>query len=80
MQLYVRDMVASTSRPVKELKGFELIELEVGETKTVEFKISEEMLQFYTAQEKWEAEEGEFRLMVGTNSEELQTVTLNFQK
>ena len=80
VQLYVRDMVASTSRPVKELKGFEMIELEAGETKTIDFEISEEMLQFYTAQEKWEAEEGEFRLMVGTNSEELQTVTLNFQK
>jgi len=80
IQLYLRDMVASSSRPVKELKGFKLVTLEAGETKTVEFKVSEEMLQFYTAQDKWEAEEGEFKLMVGTNSEELQTMTLNFQK
>lgn len=78
VQLYLRDLVATTARPVKELKGFEMIELEPGETKTVEFIINEEMLKFYNASEKWEAEEGEFQLMVGGNSEDVQSVKFNF--
>jgi len=80
VQLYLRDMVASSTRPVKELKGFQLIDLEPGETKNVEFTIDEEMLKFYTASEKWEAENGEFELMIGGNSEEVQTVKFNFSK
>jgi len=80
VQLYMHDPVASIARPVKELKGFELVELEPGETKTVTFKITEEMLEFYTASGKWEAENGEFKLMVGGNSEEVQTVNFNFSK
>lgn len=80
VQLYLHDPVASIARPVKELKGFKLVELEPGETKTVTFKITEEMLEFYTASGKWEAENGEFKFMVGTNSEEVQTVNFNFSK
>jgi len=80
VQLYLHDPVASIARPIKELKGFELVELEPGETKTVTFKITEEMLEFYTASGKWEAENGEFKLMVGGNSEEVQTVNFNFSK
>lgn len=78
VQLYLRDMVASTTRPIKELKGFQLIELKPGETKNVEFSINKKMLEFYTASEKWEAEEGEFELMVGGNSEDVQSVIFNF--
>ena len=80
VQLYLKDKVASAARPVKELKGFELIELEAGETKNVEFVIDEEMLKFYSASEKWEAEPGEFELMVGGNSEDVQTITLEYSK
>ena len=80
VQLYLHDLVASIARPIKELKGFEMIELEAGETKNVEFTIDEEMLEFYTALGNWEAEAGEFELMVGGNSEELKTVKFNFNK
>ena len=80
VQLYLHDLVATTARPIKELKGFEMVELEPGETKTVTFTIDEEMLQFYTAAEKWEAEEGEFEVMVGGNSEDLKTLKFNYTK
>lgn len=68
VQLYIRDLVASIVRPVKELKGFEKIKLKSGETKTVSFIIDKEVLQFYTAKRKWEVETGEFMLFVGGNS------------
>ena len=80
VQLYIHDLVASVARPIKELKGFELVELAAGETKTVEFKIDENMLEFYNASDKWETEEGEFELMVGGNSEEVKTVKFNYSK
>ncbi len=80
VQLYLHDLVASVARPIKELKGFEMVELAPGETKNLEFNIDEKMLEFFTASEKWEAEEGEFELMVGGNSEDLKTVKLNFNK
>ncbi|GAA4311583.1 beta-glucosidase BglX [Pontixanthobacter gangjinensis] len=80
VQLYLHDLVASIARPIKELKGFKMVELEPGETKEVNFKIDEKMLEFYTAAGKWEAEPGAFDLMVGGNSEELQTVKLNYSK
>ena len=78
VQLYLRDLVATTARPVKELKAFKMIELEPGETKIVEFNINEEMLKFYNASHEWEAEEGEFQLMVGGNSEDVQSLQFNF--
>ena len=71
VQLYLRDMVASTTRPVKELKAFELVELEPGETKEVTFTITDEMLQFYNANREWTSEKGEFEVMVGGNSRDL---------
>jgi beta-glucosidase len=80
VQLYIKDIVASTTRPIKELKGFEAVSLAPGETKTVTFEINEEMLQFYTANEKWESEAGEFQVMVGGNSRDLQTVKFSLKK
>ena len=80
VQLYIHDLVASIARPIKELKGFEMVELAPGETKTVEFTIDEKTLEFYGASDKWETEEGEFELMVGGNSEDLKTVKFNFKK
>jgi beta-glucosidase len=68
VQLYVRDLVGSVTRPVKELKGFEKINLKKGETKTVSFEISSEDLKFYTLEMKNEAEAGSFEVFVGENS------------
>jgi beta-glucosidase len=69
VQLYIRDMIGSLTRPVKELKGFELIELAPFESKKITFKIDEKMLAFYTANNKWETEEGAFKVFVGGSSD-----------
>jgi len=69
VQLYVRDLVGSVTRPVKELKGFEKIALKRGETKTVSFEISSEDLKFYKIDMKNEAEAGIFEVFVGGNSD-----------
>ncbi len=71
VQLYIRDLVASVTRPIKELKGFQKIELKPGETKTVEFTITPKMLSFLDINLKEIIEPGEFRLMIGGNSQEL---------
>lgn len=68
VQLYIRDLVGSVTRPVKELKGFEKINLKKGESKTVSFEISSEDLKFYTIEMKNEAEAGSFEVFVGENS------------
>ncbi|MDF2158141.1 beta-glucosidase BglX [Algoriphagus sp. CAU 1675] len=68
VQLYIRDMVASISRPVRELKGFQQIELEPGESKLVKFTISEQSLGFYTNFGDWVVEGGQFKLFVGGDS------------
>ena len=75
VQLYLRDLVASTTRPVIELKGFEMVELQPGETKEVTFEITNDLLEFYNAEKKWTSEPGEFRVMVGGNSVDLNTDT-----
>jgi beta-glucosidase len=67
VQLYIRDLVGSISRPVKELKGFEKIMLNPGEQKTVHFKITTDLLKFYNSQLEHVAEPGEFHVFVGTN-------------
>ena len=69
VQLYIRDVVGSFVRPVKELKGFEKIELGVGESKTVTFTISEDALAFYGADMQKKAESGKFHLFIGANSD-----------
>jgi len=68
VQLYLRDLVASVTRPVKELKGFEIMEIKAGQTKRVDFTINEKSIEFYTANKKWEAEPGEFKVFVGGSS------------
>lgn len=80
VQLYIRDMVASTTRPIKELKGFQLVQLEPGETKEVTFTITNEMLQFYNADKEWTSEEGEFQVMIGGDSKDLKTAQFNLNK
>jgi len=68
VQLYLRDIVGSIARPMKELKGFEKIELNPGESKTVNFEIDNSLLEFYSYNNIWESEPGKFQLFIGTDS------------
>lgn len=74
VQLYVRDMEGSVSRPVKELKGFKRVSLKKGEATLVSFTITPEALKFYNQQLEYKNEPGEFEIMVGTNSRDVQTL------
>lgn len=71
VQLYVRDVVGSFTRPVKELKGFEMVSLKPFESKVVTFSIDQNMLAYYTANKIWEAEPGTFKVYVGGSSDQL---------
>lgn len=71
VQMYVRDLWGSTSRPLLELKGFKKIHLAPGEKATVEFEIEPEMLSYFTAKKKYEVEEGDFKVFVGKNARDL---------
>jgi beta-glucosidase len=71
VQLYIRDLVGSVTRPVKELKGFQKVMLKAGETRTVSFKITNEELSFYNSELKWVSEPGKFHVFVGTNSRDV---------
>ena len=78
VQLYIRDEVASITRPIKELKGFEKIKLKAGESKTVTFDITDQQLGFYDNTMKFTVEKGDFTFMIGGNSEELKEITYNY--
>ena len=69
VQLYIRDVIGSVTRPLKELKGFQKIEIKKGETKTVTFEISIEELKFYNSDLQFVAEPGKFEIFIGTNSD-----------
>ncbi|WP_299780228.1 beta-glucosidase BglX [uncultured Formosa sp.] len=69
VQLYIRDVVGSITRPVKELKGFQKVLIKKGETQTITFKISVEDLKFYNSDLDFVAEPGQFQVFVGTNSD-----------
>lgn len=71
VQLYIRDVAASMTRPVKELKGFKRITLKPGETQRVEFQLGPEHLGFYNREMKYVVEPGEFKVMVGSSSEDV---------
>ncbi|WP_280218747.1 beta-glucosidase BglX [Bacteroides fragilis] len=73
VQLYIRDLVGSVTRPVKELKGFEKIYLQPNESRTVRFTIAPEMLKFYNADLKFVAEPGDFDVMIGPDSRNVKT-------
>jgi beta-glucosidase len=78
VQLYVRDVIGSVTRPVKELKGFAKVNLKPGETQTVSFELTPEHLAFHDIDMRFTVEPGEFTLMVGTSSrdQDLQRLTL----
>ncbi len=71
VQLYIRDMVGSSTRPVKELKGFQKIELKAGESKKISFPISVNDLKFYNYDLKYVAEPGDFKVFIGGNSRDV---------
>ena len=72
VQLYVRDVEAAVARPVKELKGFKKISLEPGETRTVTFSLNERDLSYFDPmQNRWVAEAGEFKALVGSSSRDI---------
>lgn len=68
VQLYLRDLVGSVVRPVQELKGFEKVRLQPGESRTVSFPIEEPMLRYYTRDMTYQSEPGEFEVMIGLHS------------
>lgn len=77
VQLYIRDYVGSVTRPVKELKGFEKVQLEPGEERVVKFTISNETLSYYRADLSFGSEPGKFAVMIGGNSQK--TLTTDFR-
>jgi beta-glucosidase len=71
VQMYIRDKVSSVTRPVKELKGFQRITLSPGESKTITLEITPEHLAFYNIDMKYVVEPGEFEIMIGNSSRDL---------
>jgi len=80
VQLYIGDPAASVSRPVKELKGFQKIQLKAGESKDVSFSITPEQLSFYNSDLRYDWEAGEFNIYVGTNSRDVKAGKVNWKK
>lgn len=80
VQLYIRDLVGTVTRPVKELKGFQKVYLKAGESKTVKFNITTEDLKFYNYDLKYDWEPGEFEIMVGGNSKDVKKLKVNWTK
>ncbi len=71
VQLYLKDKFGSVVRPVLELRDFQKVKLNAGETKTIEFTIDKEKLSFYNDKLEWGAEPGDFELMIGTSSADI---------
>jgi beta-glucosidase len=80
VQLYIRDLVGSVTRPVKELKGFQKISLKAGETRTVSFTITPEDLKFYNYDLNFDWEPGDFEIMIGGNSRDVKVGKVNWTK
>ncbi len=73
VQLYIRDVYASIIRPLKELKGFKKVFIKAGESVTLDFEITSEMLKFYNYELDYVCEAGDFEVMIGRNSSDLKT-------
>lgn len=80
IQLYIRDMVGSIARPVKELKGFKKIMFKKGESKEISFTIGVEELKFYNSDLNYVAEPGEFKLFIGSSSEDVKEASFKLVK
>lgn len=79
VQLYIQDEVASISRPVKELKAFQKIELAPGEARTIKFEITEPMLRFYNTDLVWKSELGSFKVYIGNNSRDTKEISFTLE-
>ena len=79
VQLYIRDLYSSATRPVKELKAYERVFIKAGETITVSFELSAESFAFYNRSMDYVVEPGVFRIMIGPSSENKTLKTLNFK-
>ena len=80
VQLYIRDLVGSITRPVKELKGFQKIDLKAGESRKISFAITPKDLKFYNADLKYDWESGDFVIMIGGNSRDVKSAKINWTK
>jgi beta-glucosidase len=80
--MYIRDLVSSVTRPIKELKGFRKVWLKPGESTTVKLDITSDHLSFYDIDMKYVVEPGDFEIMVGNSSrdKDLQKLTLHVKK
>lgn len=79
MQMYIQDVTASLSRPVKELKGFDKVTLKPGETQTVSFPIDINALKFWNQKMKYDAEPGKFNVFIGTDSARVKQAQFELQ-
>ncbi len=79
VQMYIRDLVGSITRPVKELKGFQKVSLKAGESKDITFNITEEDLKFYNSDLQFVAEPGDFKVFIGTNSRDVKEADFKLQ-
>jgi beta-glucosidase len=80
VQMYIVDPVASVTQPVKKLKGFQKIFLKKGESRQVSFTISTEELKFYNSELKWIAEPGDFKVQIGTSSDNVKEANFELVK
>lgn len=80
VQLYIRDLVGSITRPVKELKGFQKVFLKSGESKNISFTITPDDLKFYNYNLKYDWEPGDFTIMIGGNSRDVKSGNVNWVK
>jgi beta-glucosidase len=78
VQLYIRDVAASVTRPVRELKGFQRVTLRPGEKRRLEFILGAEQLGFYNRDMRFLVEPGEFRIMIGNSSADPNELTASF--
>ncbi len=80
VQLYITDLIASTSRPVKELKGFRKLDFKPGETKTVSFTVKPDLLSFYNSKLEYGWEPGDFEVAIAPNSTDLHKLRIHWDK
>jgi beta-glucosidase len=80
VQLYIRDLFGKVVRPVKELKNFQKVFIKKGESKTINFTLTPENLKFYDDELNFDWEGGEFDIMVGTDSQHVQTKRITWSK
>lgn len=79
VQLYIRDLVGSITRPVKELKGFQKVSLKAGESKNITFTLTENDLKFYNSDLKFVAEPGDFKVFIGINSRDVKEASFTLK-